>query len=60
MKTLEDGSQFRGYTKDGHMRHGYGVYTYPDGKTFYEGEWANGKAHGKGFFRDSESEYIGI
>lgn len=41
------------------MRHGYGVYTYPDGRTFFEGNWRDGKAHGQGVFRDAESEYRG-
>lgn len=58
VKQLEDGSTYRGETKDGLVRHGQGLYTYPDGKTFFEGGWHDGKAHGEGTFRDAESEYF--
>ena len=30
-------------------KHGYGIYTYPDGRS-YKGQWANGKQHGEGIF----------
>ena len=30
-------------------KHGYGIYTYPDGKS-YKGQWAFGKQHGEGIF----------
>ena len=30
-------------------KHGYGVYTWTDGRK-YEGQWANGRQHGKGRF----------
>ena len=33
----------------GNLRNGFGVQTWPDGAK-YEGEWVNGKAHGKGKF----------
>ncbi len=56
-KVLEDGSTYKGETKDGIVRHGKGTYTYPDGKTSYEGDWIDGKAHGVGTFKDGESEY---
>lgn len=54
---LEDGSVYQGETKDGVVRHGFGTYTYPDGKTYYKGAWREGKAHGEGVFCDEESEY---
>ena len=30
-------------------KHGYGIYTYPDGRS-YKGQWADGKQHGEGVF----------
>merc|ERR1712194_307370 len=59
VRQLDDGATYQGETRDGTTRHGYGIYTYPDGKTFFEGHWRDGKAHGTGTFRDAESEHGG-
>ena len=42
------------------MEHWYGVFTWPDGFQ-YEGNWDNGKQHGKGLFiNDKGIEQVGI
>jgi hypothetical protein len=58
----EDNSVYKGEIKAGTtvaVKHGYGVFTFADGKSTYEGEFRNGKANGKGTFRDDVIEYVG-
>lgn len=42
------------------QRHGYGVYTYPNGD-MYEGEWQSHLRHGQGVYtyKDTGSKYVG-
>ena len=42
------------------QRHGYGVYTYPNGDT-YEGEWQSHLRHGQGVYtyKDTGTKYVG-
>eukprot|EP01079_Euglenida_sp_SAG-EU17-18_P004598 gene4598-4808_t len=43
----DDGSVYEGAVARGRVRHGFGVYTFPDGDR-YSGEWKDGKKHGSG------------
>ncbi len=42
------------------QRHGYGVYTYPNGD-MYEGEWQSHLRHGQGVYtyKDTGTKYVG-
>lgn len=58
-QTYKDGSMYQGYTRDGSLRHGRGKYTYPDGNSYYEGQFRNDKFNGFGTFKNAQSEYTG-
>ena len=47
---------YQGETNDKSIPHGQGFHTFPNGST-YEGEWKEGKRHGKGKWRDVNGAY---
>ena len=56
----KSGNKYVGYMVNG-KREGFGKYTIgKDTGYYYEGQWKEDKAHGKGTLKEKETEYTGI